>query len=101
MGNQSISFQQIQKKMVNFLKTKAEYDACLKDNQKVVIDFTASWCPPCKMIGPVFEGMSQEADNAGWTFVKVDVDENAETSEFVGISCMPTFQFYIGGEKKA
>jgi len=41
--------------MVQMVKTKAEFDGILKTNAKVVVDFTASWCPPCKMIAPEFE----------------------------------------------
>ena len=33
------------------------------------------------------------------TFVKIDVDDNAEASQAAGITCMPTFQFYKGGNK--
>jgi len=54
-------------------------------------------CGPCQRIGPLFEALSEEEPNV--VFVKVDVDENEETSQACGISCMPTFHFYKNGAK--
>ena len=81
------------------LATKAEFDKALKDagDKLVVVDFTATWCGPCQRIAPVFVKLAEEMPEV--IFVKVDVDENEETSAACGISCMPTFQFYKGGEK--
>merc|ERR1712212_1058984 len=81
--------------MVAHLDTKADYDEALK-NAKVVIDFTATWCGPCKRIGPVFEKLAEEYPDI--KFFKVDVDKNGEVSELEGISAMPTFKFYVGGK---
>ncbi|WAR23201.1 THIO-like protein [Mya arenaria] len=80
--------------MVKFLETKADFDAALSAaaGKLMVVDFTASWCGPCKMIAP---GLSQEYDDV--VFYKVDVDENSETSESQKISCMPTFKLYKNG----
>ena len=61
-----------------------------------VIDFSAEWCGPCKKIGPQFLEMSEQFDAE---FVKVDVDENEETTTACNITNMPTFQFYKGGKK--
>jgi thioredoxin len=79
------------------VKTKADFDQCLKDNQKVVVDFTASWCGPCKMIGPKFAAMESEYPTL--KFIKVDVDDNAETAEWAQIQAMPTFKCYIDGKE--
>ena len=84
--------------MVKQLATKAEFDEVLKSNTKLVaVDFTASWCGPCQRIGPKFVAMAAEYDDV--VFIKVDVDENAETAEFCGIEAMPTFQFFKGSVK--
>ena len=81
------------------LATKEEFDKVLAEagDKLVVVDFTATWCGPCQRIAPVFVKMAEEMGDV--VFVKVDVDENDETSQACGISCMPTFQFYKAGEK--
>ena len=85
--------------MVKTLATKAEFDEVLKDDKLVVVDFTATWCPPCQRIAPMFAELAvQKADFA--TLVKVDVDENEETGQACGVEAMPTFQFYKGGMSK-
>ena len=79
------------------LKTKADFDKCLKDaGQKTVcIDFTATWCPPCKMIGPKYEAMVPEFPHV--VMKKCDVDANKETAQACKVACMPTFQFFKNG----
>jgi len=57
----------------------------------VVIDFSASWCGPCKQIAPFVDEMSAKYPNA--SFLNVDVDECQETAAAYGISAMPTFVF--------
>merc|ERR1712171_24490 len=84
-------------KMVKTLDNVAQFEEALKSSNLVVIDFTATWCPPCQFIGPKFVAMAEEFPNA--VFVKVDVDANSETSSHCGINCMPTFQFYKNGVK--
>jgi thiol-disulfide isomerase/thioredoxin len=57
--------------------TKAEWDAQLAaaGDKAVIIDFSAVWCGPCQMIGPVFVQLSEQFP--GLVFLKVDVDTNA------------------------
>lgn len=84
--------------MVKSVATLPEFEAILKANSTVIVDFTATWCGPCKRIGPVFEALASSYPSV--TFIKVDVDDNSDTSEKCGVSCMPTFQLYKNGEKK-
>jgi thioredoxin 1 len=62
----------------------------------VVVDFSATWCMPCKMIAPVFEEMSDEFGDA--VFIKVDVDEVSEIAQRYQVLAMPTFLFLRGGK---
>ncbi|PWN21773.1 thioredoxin H-type-like protein, partial [Microstroma glucosiphilum] len=57
----------------------------------VVVDFTASWCGPCKMIKPYFDELARK--HTGSVFLKVDVDANRATAQAYSVSAMPTFLF--------
>jgi thioredoxin 1 len=63
----------------------------------VLVDFTADWCPPCKMIKPVLERIA--AEEAGrMVVVSLDVDANPETARAYGVLGMPTLALFVGGE---
>lgn len=57
-----------------------------------VVDWTASWCGPCKMMAPVLEEMSEKFSDV--VFYKIDVDEHQEDALDAGIRSMPTFQLF-------
>ncbi|KAI5061491.1 hypothetical protein GOP47_0024000 [Adiantum capillus-veneris] len=61
----------------------------------VVVDFTASWCGPCKFIAPVFAELSEKYPNL--VFLKVDVDEMNAISTAYEVRAMPTFLFIEKG----
>jgi thioredoxin 1 len=68
----------------------ASFFSSLKSNSLMVTDFWATWCPPCRMMAPIMEELSQQY--AGKiTFAKVDVDKNPVTSQQFGIMSIPTF----------
>lgn len=63
----------------------------------VVVDWSAAWCGPCKMIAPVFERLATRF--ADVTFVKVDTELSPANSQLAaekGISSYPTFHYYVG-----
>ena len=76
--------------MVKELATKDDFDAATKSDKLCVIDFTATWCPPCQMIKPKFHALADELAGKA-DLCSLDVDANKEASQAAGITCMPTF----------
>ncbi|VFV18844.1 thioredoxin domain-containing protein [Lynx pardinus] len=63
----------------------------------VVVDFSATWCGPCKMIKPFFHSLSEKYSNV--VFLEVDVDDCQDVASECEVKCMPTFQFFKKGQK--
>jgi thioredoxin 1 len=62
----------------------------------VLLDFTADWCPPCKMIKPVLAELAGEL--AGRLVVaEIDVDVNPRAAQAAGVLGMPTLNLYVRG----
>ena len=80
----------------------AEFDQILKDagEKAVIVDFTASWCGPCQMIGPKFAALADEHSGSDKIiFIKVDVDECEDTAARCKIEAMPTFKVFKNNNK--
>jgi len=78
------------------LGSSEAYSELMKGDNKKVLYFTASWCPPCKMIAPVFSKLSAEYKDI--LFVKIDVDECGDVASEHSIQSVPTFEFINGGK---
>jgi thioredoxin 1 len=68
----------------------------LQASLPVIVDFTASWCPPCRALAPVFEKLSQTYVGK-LRFARMDTDENLQTPVQVGIQGMPTLVLFVNG----
>lgn len=64
-----------------------------------LVDFSATWCGPCKRVEPVFKDLAKENPNI--KFIHIDIDEAAETmaNELSNVTGVPHFELYHNGEK--
>jgi thioredoxin 1 len=78
--------------------TDASFDQdVLSSDKPVLVDFTASWCGPCRMIAPIIEEMASEYAGKA-VIAKVDVDECPNISINFGIRSVPTLMIFKGGK---
>lgn len=71
-------------------------NAVLQSSEPVLVDFWATWCGPCRMVGPVVEELA-EAYNGKLKVGKVNVDENRELSKKFNVMNIPTLAIFKDG----
>ena len=67
---------------------KGNYDALVSENEKLLLDFYADWCGPCRMVAPIIHEIAEERDDI--IVGKINVDENMELAMQFGIVSIPT-----------
>jgi thioredoxin 1 len=72
-------------------------DEVLKSNIPVMVDFTAVWCGPCRMLDPIVEQLSQDWGDKV-KVVKLDVDDNSNLAMQYGVMGVPTLILFVNGE---
>jgi len=82
---------------VNDLNFEAEV---LKSETPVLVDFTATWCGPCKQIAPLIDQLADEYVGQV-KVVKLDIDEAPNTAVKFGVRGVPTIIVFKGGEAVA
>ena len=80
-----------------YVKDEAELDSLLKDESVVVVDCTASWCGPCKMVAPLIDQLSEEFEGKA-KVSKLDLDDNKAVAKRFGIKSIPAVMFFKNGE---
>ena len=74
-----------------------EFEQIISQETNVLVDFFATWCGPCKMLGPVLEELDQK-----WSgnprIIKVDVDESSDLAMRFGIMSVPTMILFKNGQ---
>ncbi len=79
--------------------SKENFSEIISGDKKVLIDFYADWCGPCRMVSPIIDEIAEE--NPEIQVCKVNVDENPDLAGQFGVMSIPTLVVMEKGEIKA
>lgn len=82
-----------------FIKDEAEFNTLLSADAPLVMDCTASWCGPCKLVAPLMDQLAEEYGDRVNVF-KLDLDANKAIASQFGVKSIPAILFFSGGELK-
>lgn len=73
----------------------------IENGEKLIVDFYAAWCGPCKVMKPTFEKLSEEYrnQNSEVQLYTMDVDSNREFAAFLGVRAVPTIKSFSKGKE--
>lgn len=80
----------------NFIQAD-EFDQLLNSEKPLVIDYTATWCGPCRLVAPLIDQLAGEYQDRA-NVVKVDIDQNRDHAKQFGIKSIPAVLIFKGGE---
>ena len=79
--------------------TQANFnEEVLKSNVPVFVDFWATWCGPCQMMGPIVDEVAKEFEGKGVKIGKCNVDENGDIAAQYNILSIPSFMVFKNGQ---
>lgn len=73
-----------------------QFEEAINSGDKVLVDFFATWCGPCKFIGPVLEELADELE-AGRQIIKVDIDQLPQVANQYMVTAVPTMVMFKDG----
>ena len=82
---------------ISHVSEESFQDEVINASQPVIVDFTAVWCGPCKMLEPVVLELADVWDGKA-KIVKLDVDNNAEFAMKYQVMGVPTLMLFVNGE---
>lgn len=75
------------------------FNELINGQTPVLVDFSAEWCGPCKMMAPVLEQLKEKMDDKV-RILKIDVDSNRELANKYNIRSVPTLMLFQEGKTK-
>jgi thioredoxin 1 len=83
--------------MTAFIQDEAELNSLLTTETVLVVDCTATWCGPCKLVAPLMDQLAEEYGDKAKVF-KIDLDVNKPVAKRFGIRSIPAVLYFKQGE---
>ncbi len=83
----------------NFIEDEAGFDTLLAEGGLLIVDFTATWCGPCKVVGPLVDRLAVDYKDDAKVY-KMDLDSNKPLAKKLEIKSIPAVMFFQNGELK-
>ncbi|CCI28379.1 MULTISPECIES: thioredoxin [Microcystis] len=80
-----------------FIQDETEFDSLLKSESLLVVDCTATWCGPCKLVAPLIDRLADDYRDRAKVF-KLDLDSNKPVAKRFGIRSIPAVMVFKQGE---
>ena len=80
-----------------FIQDETEFDSLLKSESLLVVDCTATWCGPCKLVAPLIDRLADDYRDRAKVF-KLDLDSNNPVAKRFGIRSIPAVMVFKQGE---
>ncbi|CCI04061.1 thioredoxin [Microcystis aeruginosa] len=80
-----------------FIQNETEFDSLLKSESLLVVDCTATWCGPCKLVAPLIDRLADDYRDRAKVF-KLDLDSNKLVAKRFGIRSIPAVMVFKQGE---
>ena len=74
-----------------------EFDELLTNAVPIVVDFTATWCGPCRVVAPLIDQLAEEYEGRA-KVVKIDLDQNKENAKKYSVRSIPAVLIFKNGE---